>query len=161
MPLIDVATFPGTDEDLAKLIRSHSELGPVLLLSRQDRLDQIIIGLKSGAAGVLKQTSSGRDLRAAVHAIASGFVWCDKGIFESVTEYLLPVKQLREPRLTVREKEVLHCIGQGQTNKEIASRLHLSEQTVKVYVSGLLRKAGVPSRGGLALLAVARGAEAT
>ncbi len=154
--LVDAATFPGTDEQLSQLVQIHMRFGPVLLLAREDRMDQIITGLKSGAIGLLKQTASERDLRLAINAVASGYTWFDRQIFQKLTRYLLPMAQWQEAGLTKREEEVLRCISLGQTNKEIASHLALSQQSVKVYVSKLLRKTGSPNRAGLALHAIAR-----
>jgi DNA-binding NarL/FixJ family response regulator len=155
--LVDIATFCGVDERLAELIQSFRKSGPVLLLAREDRMDQIITCLKAGATGLVRHTASERNLRDAIHAVASGNAWCDGQVFGSVAQCLVPVSEWREPRLTKREEEVLHCITQGQANKEIAASLALSEQTVKVYVSNLLRKLGVANRGLLALRAMARG----
>jgi DNA-binding CsgD family transcriptional regulator len=51
-----------------------------------------------------------------------------------------------DPKLSARELEVLGLIGQGATNREIADRLVLSEQTVKSHVKSVLRKLGVSNR---------------
>jgi DNA-binding NarL/FixJ family response regulator len=155
--LIDMATFRGTDQQLTQLIQEHLKFGPALLLAREDRVDQMITGLRSGASGLVKQSTSDRDLRQAINTVASGFAWCDGDLFKLVTRYLLPVSQWQEPKLTRREEEVLRCLSLGQTNKEIAAALSVSVQSVKVYVSNLLRKTGVPNRNSLALHALARG----
>ena len=158
--LVDIVTFSGDDGQLAELIQKLVNFAPVLLLARQDRIDQIITCFRAGATGLVRQTTSARSLRNAVWAVASGSAWCDGQIFRILARYLLPVGQSREPRLTRRELDVLRCLAHGQANKEIASSLALSEQSVKVYVSNLLRKLGVPNRGWLALHAIARGTEA-
>ncbi len=155
--LVDTATFSGDDELLAVLVQGFLKIAPVLLLAREDRMDQVIICLKVGATGLVSQTASQQNLRDAIRAVASGFVWCECKLFRSLTRYLLPVSQRQQPRLTRREEEVLRCITQGQGNKEIAACLGISEQSVKVYVSNLLRKVGVSSRGLLVLHAMARG----
>jgi len=122
-------------------------------------MDQIITCLKAGATGLVRQTASRRNLRDAIHTVASGFAWCDGRIFRNVAQCLVPVSQWREPKLTRREEEVLQCVIRGQANKEIATSLAVSEQSVKVYVSNLLRKLGVANRGLLALRGMARGTE--
>jgi two-component system nitrate/nitrite response regulator NarL len=158
--LVDIATFPGDAGQLADLIQDHVKIAPVLLLAREDRLDQIIICLRAGATGLVRQTASERNLRDAISAVAAGFAWCDGQLFRTLARYLLPVGQGREPDLTKREADVLRCLAQGQANKEIASTLALSEQSAKVYVSRLLRKLGVPNRGWLALHGIVRSTEA-
>jgi two-component system nitrate/nitrite response regulator NarL len=158
--VVDVATFSGDDAQLAELVQRLVKFAPVLLLAREDRIDQVITCLKAGAAGVVRQTTSERELCDAISAVAKGIAWCDGQIFRALTRYILPVSQSREPRLTKREEEVFRCLAKGQTNKEIAASLSLSEQSVKVYVSNLLRKLEVPNRGWLALHAIARETEA-
>jgi len=158
--LVDVATFSGDDGQLAELIQKLAKFAPVLLLAREDRIDQVITCFKAGAAGLVRQTTSERNLRDAICAVANGIAWCDGQIFRILVRYLLPVSQWREPKLTKREEEVLQCLAHGQANKEIAANLALSEQSVKVYVSNLLRKLGVPNRNWLALQGIARGTEA-
>ncbi len=153
--LVDAATFPGDDRELSELIERSSRFGPVVLLVREDRTDQIIAGFRSGAVGLIKQTASERDLKRALTSVMAGSIWCDKQLFQRIARYLLPVRQFSSRNLTQREKEVLKCIGHGDSNKEIAQRLQISIQSAKVYVSNLLRKTGVPNRGALALHAVA------
>lgn len=53
--------------------------------------------------------------------------------------------------LTFRQKEVSQLIVEGLTNKEIAARLSISEQCVKIHVSNLLRRMGTPNRTRLAV----------
>jgi two-component system nitrate/nitrite response regulator NarL len=57
--------------------------------------------------------------------------------------------------LTKREEQVLALACRGESNKEIAQHLGLSQQSVKVYVSHLMQKTGAPSRSGLAFYAAA------
>jgi DNA-binding NarL/FixJ family response regulator len=59
--------------------------------------------------------------------------------------------------LTARERSVLELIGRGRSNKQIAAALHLSEGTVKGYVSTVLDKLGVEDRTQAALYAVKHG----
>ena len=61
------------------------------------------------------------------------------------------------PRLTRREREILHLLMKGSANKEIAARLGVSDQTVKNQLSTLYRKAGVSSRLELVLFAQRHG----
>ena len=71
---------------------------------------------------------------------------------------LLPgIGYLKETKLTKREQDVLQYLALGQANKDIAQKLTLSVQAIKVHVSNLLRKIGVPNRGGLTLYAVTHG----
>lgn len=55
-------------------------------------------------------------------------------------------------KLSAQEKEVLHLIKEGLSNRQIATRMYLAEQTVKNYVSRLMAKLGVSSRTQAAVL---------
>ncbi|MCO6011154.1 LuxR C-terminal-related transcriptional regulator [Actinoallomurus purpureus] len=61
------------------------------------------------------------------------------------------------PGLTAREAEVLELLSSGRTNRQIAETLFISERTVGVHVSRILRKLGVPNRGAAAHLFRASG----
>ncbi len=155
--LVDVSTFVGSPGELQKLILECSRLAPVLMLAREDRLDQIAIGLRAGALGFIKQTASAKELRSAILATAAGIIWGDAKVFQRIMRYLPALSFSRQPNLTDREERIMKYVSLGQSNKEIAKQLGLSDQTVKVYVSNLLRKIGRSNRSGLAMHAVAMG----
>lgn len=115
-----------------------------------------LAGLKGGAVGSVELSASIEDLQKAILAVAGGDTWCDTRTFQKVMSFLPALPYSRELRLTEREEEVLNHVSQGQSNKEIAAQLGLSPQSVKVYVSNLLRKSGVSNRSGLVHYAVAR-----
>jgi two-component system nitrate/nitrite response regulator NarL len=153
--LVDVATFPGDDHELADLIQRCTNMGPVVLLVREDRIDQIVTGFRSGAVGFVKQTASEHDIKKALDTVMAGSICCDRKVFRTIARYLLPVHQFSSTKLTKRELEVLQCVGRGDTNKEIAQCLQISLQSAKVYVSNLLRKTGLSNRAALAVHAIA------
>lgn len=154
--MLDAGTFAKGAEELEELIREYSRIAPVLLLSREDRLDTLLAGLKAGAMGFVEQSASIKELQKAIMTVAEGNTWCDTKSFQKVMSFLPALPYSKEPRLTEREEEVLIHVSQGQSNKEIAAQLGLSPQSVKVYVSNLLRKSGVSNRSGLAHYAVVR-----
>ena len=65
----------------------------------------------------------------------------------------IPTPQLKLDKLTERQKEVLHLLSQGLSNKGIANRLDLSECTVKLYVSAIMRALGAHDRTEAVLVA--------
>jgi DNA-binding NarL/FixJ family response regulator len=109
--------------------------------------------VRLGTSGFLLKDASPMDVVAAVRAVASGEVVCPaslcKILFQHVTR-----KEIAEPkaekesgaRLTRRERQLVTLVAQGLTNKEIASRLHLAEQTVKNHVHNILHKTGAGDR---------------
>ena len=92
--------------------------------------------IAAGARGVVLRSSPARRIHAALAAVAEGLF---------VTDDRTPAESMIEP-LTNREAEVMQLLAAGRTNKEIASRLGISEHTVKFHVNGILGKLGVDTR---------------
>ncbi len=80
---------------------------------------------------------------------------------EALADAALPSYLREGPELTAREREVIGCLAEGMSNKQIASALGISVRTVTVHVSNLLRKTGAASRTEAALWAVQRDLKAT
>jgi DNA-binding NarL/FixJ family response regulator len=93
--------------------------------------------LQSGARGVLLKDASTEELVAAVRAAAAGTVTLDP----SLTGELL-----KKPLLSEREREILALIASGHSNKEVAKKLYLTENTVKTHLANLFQKLGVHDR---------------
>jgi len=155
--LLDVVTFSGTENDLEELVKDLSACAPVLLLGRDDRIEQVLTGLRAGAAGFLKQTVSAKALQKAIATVAAGGTWCERTVFQKIMQYLPCLPSAEQPRMTKREAEVLRYLVRGQTNKQIAQNIGLTEQAIKVHVSNLLRKTGMANRSGLSLYAISHG----
>lgn len=155
--LLDVVTYSDSPQRLEGLVETCSKLAPVLILAREDRIEQIISGLRAGAVGFVKQTASPTQLRKAITAVAEGFTWCDPQLFQRAMKYLPAVTRQQDPTLTGRETDVLSLLSRGESNKEIASHLRLTEQTIKVYVSNLFKKTGASNRSKLAMYALTHG----
>jgi DNA-binding NarL/FixJ family response regulator len=153
--LVDAATLSEQPGQLDAVVDEGSRAGPVLLLAREDHVEQVVAGLRAGAVGFLRQTASAGSLRAAIKTVAAGGTWCDITIFRKIIKYLPAIPSLKRARFTRREQEVLTCVGRGDSNKEIAQRLGVAEQSVKVYVSSLLRKTGASNRRDLGIMALA------
>ena len=115
----------------------------------------VIEVMRAGAIGYLLKDVDGEELCKAIRSAAAGRVQ----LAPEVVGLLL-----REFRtgghaelLTAREREVLCLLGQGQSNREIASTLHLKEETVKTHVSKILSKIGARSRTQAAIYAFRSG----
>lgn len=155
--LLDIVTFTGGPSEIEELVKRWSASAPVLLLGRDDRMEQILTGLRAGAAGCVNQTVSPRQLRNAAATLAAGGTWCERSLFQKILQHLSPMLSPAQLRLTKREAEVLSHLVQGQTNREIAHLLGLTEQAIKIHVSNLLRKTGTYNRTSLSLLAIRQG----
>jgi DNA-binding NarL/FixJ family response regulator len=107
------------------------------------------------AGGYLLKDTEAAELRRAIKAAAEGSVHLAP---EAAARLMCEVRSPESPEaLTGRETEVLQLLARGRSNKQIASRLYVSEKTVKAHVSSILMKLGVQSRTQAALHAVRSG----
>jgi DNA-binding NarL/FixJ family response regulator len=118
---------------------------------------------KAGARGFCRNDIEPQLLKRVVVAVQIGELWIRRSLTSRLLEELgaksndvggsrrAIVGQLA--RLTQREREIAALIGRGDTNKQIARRLAITERTVKAHLSGIFRKLGIADRLKLALLA--------
>lgn len=115
-------------------------------MSRADTLSM----LQAGAAGVFLKHNSPPDLIRAIRSISAGQAWIDAETLAALTSGAVPREPAANPaQFSVREKAVLQGILQGQSNKEIAASLSISEGYVKAVLQQLFLKAGVRTRSQL------------
>ena len=116
--------------------------------------DKLLAAFKAGARGYVLKGASASELALAVRAAANGEVYVSPSLAAGILVALTrsrPADPLEE--LTGRESEILTLVGQGLTNREIGERIHLSEKTVKHYITNILEKLQVRSRVEAALIA--------
>lgn len=126
-------------DSLAEMAR---ELPVVAVLAGADQAPE---ALGAGARGVLLRNVDASRLAAALRAVAEGLMVLDGTAAESALRPPPPLAATVEP-LTPREQEVLQLLAQGLSNKLIASRLGISDHTVKFHVNAILGKLGAQSR---------------
>lgn len=122
-------------------LRERGDATPIILLTTFDDPDLMMRAVEAGAQGFLLKDASPEDLKAAIQRVAAG-----ETLLQPVS--LGPVRAAwSEPagtdtgaKLTDRERSILRLVAGGYSNKEIARSLHLSEGTVKNYMSDLLVK---------------------
>jgi DNA-binding NarL/FixJ family response regulator len=113
--------------------------------------------LRLGAKGLLTYSEARQQLPEALEAVAAGGFWVPRPLLsrfvDSVLNMMSSHKAVKGPAdLSRREREVLDPLLENLSNKEIASKLNISERTVKFHVSSLLSKFGVRRRSDLILL---------
>ncbi|MGD1944638.1 MAG: response regulator [Leptolyngbyaceae cyanobacterium] len=115
----------------------------ILVLTTFDDDEYILQSLQAGALGYLLKRTPAPAISAAIRSVAQGYSQLSPTVALKAFSYLKPVSQSSTAaisELSKREAEVLKLIGQGQNNQEIATALHLSEGTVKNYVTQVLNK---------------------
>jgi len=106
--------------------------------------------LRSGVLGILPRNSAAAEIHSAIHAARRGLLLLEPGVIRD----LIAISSQRAAdtdfdlveELTEREVEVLRMLAEGFANKEIASRLGISDHTVKFHISSILAKLGASSR---------------
>ena len=145
-----------------KALGETDALPPTLVLTTFDDGDAAIQAIKAGAKGLMLKDVSLEDLARAIRALAANGTAFQPAMTESLMAAirrrpsLSPDGHVAET-LTVREREVLHLICAGYSNKEIADLLALAEGTVKNHVSNLLLKLDARDRTRAALKALQQG----
>jgi len=137
------------------------EGGSVVLLVRNPALEPVAEALRSGVKAVLPSIMDEAEIVAAIEAAAAGLVVLDAAGVERFLNAPGPASRgsseaLVEP-LTRREVEVLQLVAAGLGNKEVATRLKISEHTVKFHVASLLGKLGAASRTEAVTLGIRHG----
>lgn len=145
------------DGDGVDAIRALREVAPrvrVLVLSSYLDDSRVFAAVQAGAAGYLLKDVQPDALADAIRQVARGLPVLHPQIAARLMHRTAEPKPLAD--FTQREQDVLKLVAEGLSNKEIASRLFISEKTVKTHVSNVLQKLGVADRTQAALLAVRR-----
>jgi DNA-binding NarL/FixJ family response regulator len=150
--VIDVSSSIGI-ETLIEEIYSIYPHSRILVIKETLRDDRVFPYIRLKVRGIVRYVDARRDLSRAVKAVAEGEIWLSREQLVRFLDWMLATCQpftLSEPGLlSRRERQVLTSILQGQSNKEIAGMLNISESTVKFHVSRILRKFGSHRRSDL------------
>lgn len=155
--LMDVV-MPGLDgiQTTQKICASYPTCKVLILTTfAEDR--RVHDAIQAGAIGYLLKDILKPDLLRAIHAAVRGEPSLHPEAQRRLIHQMTNNDQARFNTLTEREQDVLRLIVQGASNKEIGARLHLTEGTVKGYVSTILLKLDVADRTQAALYAVKHG----
>jgi two-component system nitrate/nitrite response regulator NarL len=134
-------------------------IASVLLVDSAER-PMIVGAFRAGARGVFSRSNPPKTLAKCVRAVHSGQIWANSRELQFLLEALA---QSNPPRftdakgkvlLTKREHEISQLVTEGMTNREVSSRLNLSEHTVKNHLFRLFEKLGISSRMELMLYAM-------
>jgi DNA-binding NarL/FixJ family response regulator len=152
--LMDVR-MPGVDGIEATAAITAAAPARVLILTTYDLDQYVYAGLRAGASGFLLKDAPPADLLAAIRTVAAGEAVLAPTTTRRLIDQFVPLlpdpeRTTRRDRLlealTDRETEVFRLLARGQSNREIASALHLSESTVKIHVGHILAKLNLRDR---------------
>jgi DNA-binding NarL/FixJ family response regulator len=154
MPVMDGLTALG---ELGRAVPATR----ALILTTFGEKENVLRALREGGAGFLLKDSAPGELIGAVRAAAAGDAYLSPGATRHVVDQLASGRaaargeeaRRRVAELSERERGVLALLGEGLSNAEAGRRLHMSEATVKTYVSRILSKLECENRVQAALLA--------
>jgi DNA-binding NarL/FixJ family response regulator len=142
-----------------KQINANFPHTKVLVLTTFDDDEYVQAALKNGAMGYLLKDTPSEELAVAIRAVQKGYTQLGPGIVKKLMFQFAANQNHQSPppanlvALTPREKEVLRLIATGDSNKEIAQKLYISEGTVKNHVTNILNSLDLRDRTQAAIFA--------
>jgi two-component system nitrate/nitrite response regulator NarL len=144
-----------------RAIMAKSPRVKIVLLTSTITTQQVIEALQIGARGIVLKDSVADDLSESLRAVLGGDYWIGgqrvANLLAALHELMAQAAAVPERKtygLTPRELEVVTCIVEGCSNKDIAKQFTISEETVKRHLSNVFDKTGVSTRLELALFAI-------
>lgn len=123
----------------------------VLVLTTYDNEEDIFQALEAGARGYLLKDTTKEELIEAVRQVHLGERYLPQTVAARLADRLI------RPSLTPRELDVLRLVSRGRSNKEMASAMFVSEETVKTHMKALFQKLGVHDRAEAVSVSLQRG----
>ncbi|MRG86487.1 response regulator [Salinibacillus xinjiangensis] len=153
--LMDINMPSKNGIDATKELKKSYPTLKILILTMYSHDEYFMAAIREGADGYLLKDSPSSQVVEAIRALSKG----ESVIHPTMTKKLLSLHQQKEDspndnQLTEREKEVLICLVEGLSNKEIGERLYISDKTVKIHVSKIFKKLNVKSRSQVVIYAV-------
>jgi DNA-binding NarL/FixJ family response regulator len=151
-------------EIIPELIRVNRQ-ARIILLTGIEESPILQLAVQMGAMGVVSKTSNRQTLYKAIEKVHAGEVWIDRAMMATVLTQISRSRLddqedpelARIASLSDREREVISLIGKGLKNKEIATRLSISEITVRHHLSSIYSKLNVSDRLELTIYAYRNG----
>lgn len=136
---------------------------PIIIFSVLESRDDVLRTIDLGAMGYVSKSTSGSDLLDIISRVMAGEIWVPKdllaqpaanGAMQDSTAYEAQSRHAHSIEdLTGRQREVFQLLSQGKSNRQIAGDLGVSEHTVRVHMTAILRSLGVENRTQAAVLA--------
>jgi len=159
--LMDVAMAGiGGVEATRRLLAAYPSAA-VCMLTVSEQESDLFAAVRAGARGYLLKSVCLADLARAIHTLAKGGALVTphlaRELLTAFQRLSAPVAESGTERLTARERQILGLVGRGLSNQDIAARLCITENTVKVHLRNILDKLHVHSRAHAAAIAARAG----
>lgn len=138
---------------LLRHLREALSAARIVMVGMEAKEENFFQSIREGAAGYVLREASAAEVLGAIRAVAAGEAVCpacfSATLFRCASQHLAIRENLRArgpAELSRREQQLVELVCSGFTNKEIASRLHLSTHTVKNHIHRILKKTGASDR---------------
>lgn len=158
--LVDVSAQESWLDALFFVRRIRPDIRQIIVGPERDD-EAVLRSILAGGRAYIGANTEPELIKSAVESVIHGSIWLPRKVLRKLLDRLLsgtvsnPASDLK--RLTERERQVLECILDARSNREIAADLGIEERTVKAYVTSLMRKTGVRNRVELSMLASSHG----
>jgi DNA-binding NarL/FixJ family response regulator len=158
--LLDFSMHNAAGSQLLDCLRQQSPVRIILLMTGVTRCVDVVDLLRLGARGIVSKDLSELHLFKSIRSVFKGDVWLTRQELADAVKALASVSSrlsVGPPvQLTTRQREVLALVASGGTNKEVARRLSISEETVKHHITKILDTTGMSTRVELVVFAIER-----
>lgn len=151
--LFDSLTTALSSEDLIPTLHRNIPSLKVVMFGMDCDREKLLLAVHRGIVGYVLKDASAHELADAIRSVASGEAVCPPSLCRALFDCVArsgswnPGVQLRKNLgFTRRQQQLIQLVSEGLTNKEIATQLYLSEQTVKNHLRRMLRKIGANDR---------------
>ena len=144
---------------VTEVLRKEAPDMKVLILSVHSNKEYIFRVIQAGAHGYVSKEAPPEELLRAIESVHEGEPHFSEDIARAALNEFVNTGGKKEPfaQLTVREREVLVLIAEGQSNKEIADRLGIGVRTIETHRERIMRRLNIHSVAGLTKYAIANG----
>lgn len=148
--LVADLNMPGDAFEAIRKVSNDQPEVKIIAFTASVGIDQAVQALEAGASGFVVKGSTADELIDAIHAVTNGETFITQSFATKVITALrnasLRKMAAQAIRLSVREDQIVKLLLRGKTNKEIANQLHISEKTVKHYMTILMQKLNARNR---------------
>lgn len=144
---------------VAQLIRKEFQKVRILIISVHTNKEYIFRIIQAGAHGYVSKESSPEELLRAIESVCAGQAFFAPQIAQAALSELVSGGGRKQPfvQLTVREREVLALVAEGQSNKEVARQLGIGVRTIETHRERIMEKLDIHTIAGLTRFAIRNG----
>ncbi len=148
--IMDVRLPDRSGVEACREIRAFNPKIQVIMLTSYADDEAVLSSVVAGAAGYFLKQVRGRELVRAIQTVATGHSLLDPSVTQTVLDRMKRLALGQDfheiTSLSAQERKILRLVAEGKTNKEIANALHLSDKTVKNYLSNIFSKLNLSRR---------------